>query len=226
MACNWCKIGLKWFWRGTAWWWTWWVAWQRRLEEEPNYNLCPIPQAGNPPWGKGFFVGYFYHHSLISVSKDKLSNPNETQHFHYETFELLWQQHPAAQEVHVHGKLYTSPVFLEVHRNLQASLNEPGCCLQKVVVALMFSSDATLLTQFGTTKLWLGYLMFGNDSKYRHCKPTYNLCHHIAYFQEVGSWCILALTIFLSCLTTSKTLWWSTWAKGPVNLYWPMFVGG
>lgn len=147
----------------------------------------PFHKRAKHPGAKDFFVGYLYHRPLISVIKEKLSNPDETRFFHYEPFELLWQRHPAAQEVRVHGELYTSPAFLEVHRDLQASPNEPDCDLQKVVVALMFLSDATHLTQFGTAKLWPGYLMFGNDSKYRRCKPTCNICHHIAYFQAVSS---------------------------------------
>lgn len=147
----------------------------------------PFHSRSKHPGARDFFVGHLFHRSLVSVIKEKLSNPEETQHFHYEPFKLLWQPGPADRKIRVHGELYTSPAFLEVHQALQSSPNEPGCSLQKVVVALMFLSDATQLTQFGTAKLWPGYLMFGNDSKYRRCKPTCNLCYHIAYFQAVGS---------------------------------------
>ncbi|KJA21682.1 hypothetical protein HYPSUDRAFT_111821, partial [Hypholoma sublateritium FD-334 SS-4] len=49
----------------------------------------------------------------------------------------------------------------------------------------MFGSDATHLTSFGSASLWPCYMYFGNESKYRRCKPTYNLCNHIAYFQKL-----------------------------------------
>ena len=155
--------------------------------KSPITISVPFHKRAKDPGAKDFFVGFLHYRSLTAVIKEKLSNPDDTQFFHYEPFKLLWQRHLAAgQEVRVHGELYTSPAFLEAHRDLQASPNEPGCDLQKVVVALMFLSDVTHLTQFGTAKLWPCYLMFGNDSKYRRCKPTCNLCHHIAYFQAVS----------------------------------------
>lgn len=147
----------------------------------------PFHKRAKHPGAKDFFVGFLYHRPLTSVIREKLSNPDDGRFFHYEPFELLWQRHQAGPEVRVHGEVYTSPTFLEVHRDLQASPNEPNCDLQKVVIALMFLSDATHLTQFGTAKLWPGYLMFGNDSKYRRCRPNCNLCHHIAYFRTVSS---------------------------------------
>ena len=146
----------------------------------------PFHTRARHPGAKDFFVGHLFHRSLVSIIKEKLSNPDDTRHFHYEPFKLIWQRDPAAREIRVHGELYTSPAFIEVHQALQASPNEPGCSLQKVVVALMFLSDVTHLTQFGTAKLWPGYLMFGNDSKYPRCKPTCNLRYHFAYFQAVN----------------------------------------
>jgi hypothetical protein len=86
----------------------------------------------------------------------------------------------------VHGELYTSSAFFDAHRELQESPGEPGCNLPKVIIAMMFSSDATQLTSFGNAKLWPNYLYFGNESKYRRCKPTNHLCNHVAYFQAVS----------------------------------------
>jgi hypothetical protein len=57
--------------------------------------------------------------------------------------------------------------------------------LERVVVALMFWTDATLLANFGTAKLWPCYMFFGNDSKYRRAKMHLNLCNHVAYFEDV-----------------------------------------
>ncbi|KAG1832562.1 hypothetical protein F4604DRAFT_1945993 [Suillus subluteus] len=74
---------------------------------------------------------------------------------------------------------------MDAHRELQESPGEAGCDLPRVVVALMFWSDSTHLTTFGNAKLWPLYMYFGNESKYRRCKPTCNLSNHVAYFQKL-----------------------------------------
>jgi hypothetical protein len=78
-----------------------------------------------------------------------------------------------------------SPAFIEAHRELQELPGEAGCELPHVVAALMFWSDATQLTTFGNAKLWPVYMYFGNESKYRRCRPSCNLGNHVAYFQKV-----------------------------------------
>jgi hypothetical protein len=131
-------------------------------------------------------VGHLYHRSIISVIKEKLANPADNQHFHYEPFELSWRPTLESEETRVHGEIYTSSSFERAHQALQDSPGEPGCQLPRSIVALMFWSDETLLTSFGKTKLWPVYLFFGNESKYRRCMPSLNLCNHIAYFESVS----------------------------------------
>jgi hypothetical protein len=131
-------------------------------------------------------VGHLYHRSIVSVIKEKLANLVDNQHFHYEPYELLWKPMLESRETRVHGKVYTSPSFQRAHQTLQESPGEPGCQLPHYIVALMFWSDKTLLTSFGKTKLWPVYMFFGNESKYRCCRPSLNLCNHIAYFKQVS----------------------------------------
>jgi hypothetical protein len=145
------------------------------------------------PGPQRFVVGDFYHRPFVSVIREKLSKAEDDQQFHYDPFELFWRAPGATNDMRVHGELYTSPAFLDVHRELQESAGEPGCNLPRVVVAMMFWSDATHLTSFGSAKLWPNYLYFGNESKYRRCKPTCHLCNHVAYFQVVR---------YLPCLLT------------------------
>ena len=127
------------------------------------------------------------HRSIVGILKEKLSNPDDFRHFHLQPFELRWQRGDGRESpsMRVYGELYTSPVFLEAYDEIQALPGEPGCLLQRVVVGLMFSSDATQLTSFGNSSLWPCYLYFGNESKYRRSKPSNKLCNHIAYFQKV-----------------------------------------
>jgi Plavaka transposase len=145
----------------------------------------PFHRYTQNPGPRNFVTGNFHHRSLVSVIREKLSNENDTAHFHFDPYELLWQPHDNQDPVRVHGELYTSPAFIEAHNALQESPSEPGCELPRVIVALMFWSDSTHLTNFGKAKLWPLYMFFGNESKYRRGKPSCNLCEHVAYFETV-----------------------------------------
>lgn len=163
------------------------------LDEDAGWNRTPINisvpfhNRAKHPGPKNYYAGDLYHRSIVSVIREKLANPVHNQQFHYEPFELIWR--PTGESTggtRVYGELYTSQAFLDAHRQLQEAPGEPGCNLPRVVVALMFWSDATHLTSFGTAKLWPCYMFFGNESKYRRCKPNCHLCSHIAYFQSVS----------------------------------------
>ena len=148
---------------------------------QPRRNAMSSPDAAP----REYVVGDFHHRSVVGVIKEKLSNSRDNDHFHYDPFELNWQpgtSHP----IRVHGELYTSDVFLEAHNALQNSPPEPGCNRPRNIVALMFYSDSTHLTSFGDASLWPLYLYFGNESKYRRCKPSSHLGNHIAYFRKVS----------------------------------------
>jgi hypothetical protein len=146
----------------------------------------PFHKRATKPGPWDFVVGDLYHRPFVSVIREKLANSQDMQHFHLEPFELFWRPSDAAPDVQVHGELYTSPAFVKAHRELQNMPGEPGCTLPWVVVALMFWSDGTQMTSYGTAQLWPGYLCFGNESKYRRCKPTNHLCNHVAYFLGVS----------------------------------------
>jgi Plavaka transposase len=132
----------------------------------------------------------FYHRNLVSVIQEKLSDPSHHNLFHYDPYEFRWRPPHKEQETRVYGDLFFSDAFLKAHRKLQASPPEPNCELPRVVVGLMFASDATQLSTFGSAKLWPLYLFFGNESKYSRSQPRNNLCTHVAYFQSVSSSCI------------------------------------
>jgi len=163
-----------------------WMDGDDGWKSTPINISVPFHSRTKKPGPQNYLVGHLHHRSLISVIREKLANAEHMQHFHYDPFELFWQPSDTGPNVRVHGELYTSPAFLDAHRELQESPGEPGCNLPRVMVAMMFWSDATHLTSFGTAKLWPCYLYFGNESKYRRCKPTCHLCNHIAYFQSVS----------------------------------------
>ena len=138
--------------------------------------------------GVSKFIGVELHHrSLVEVIKERVSDPHTAAQIHLEPYELLWKPTPQHREVKMHGEIYTSEAFREAHNALQNSPPEQDCEMPRVVAALMFWSDATHLTQFGSSQLWPCYMFLGNESKYRRCKPSCNLCSHVAYFQKVSA---------------------------------------
>jgi hypothetical protein len=160
-------------------------------DEEAGWTTSPVTisvpfhRLTQEPGPQDYTIAQFHHRSLTSVIREKLTNENDALHFHYEPYELLWQCGDKQDPLRVHGELYTSAAFLDAHHALQESPSEPGCDLPRAIIALMFWSDATQLTNFGNAKLWPLYLFFGNESKYRRGKPSCNLCEHVAYFETV-----------------------------------------
>lgn len=146
----------------------------------------PFHNRTSNPGAQDYLGGHLYHRSLVEVIQERILDFAAAQRFHFEPYELSWSPHPSSYGITVHGEIYTSASFLKAHQNLQDMPSEPSCNLQRVVVALMFWSDATHLTSFGSAKLWPLYLFFGNESKYRRCRPTSNLCCHTAYFEDVS----------------------------------------
>jgi hypothetical protein len=170
----------------------------------------PFHSKTQNPGVHQYIGGELYYRSLVDVIKEKITNQQDCKQFHFEPYELLWKPTDQHQDSRIHGELYTSQSFLEAHRALQDSPGEPGCDLPRVVVGLMFWSDATHLTSFGNAKLWPCYLYFGNESKYRRCKPSCYLCNHVAYFQKVSQYIpslsMFFLTVIHSYLTSSRIL--------------------
>lgn len=94
---------------------------------------------------------------------------------------------PAETSEHIYSELYNSDVWIYEHKAIQRAQLPPGevCKLERVIIALMFWSDATHLANFGTAKIWPIYMMLGNLSKYVSSLPTSGACHHIAYIPFV-----------------------------------------
>jgi hypothetical protein len=134
-----------------------------------------------------YVVHDFRYRRLLAVIEDKLTNKKDHTHFHYEPFRLQWQP-PRSNlpPMRVYSEIYTSDAFLKAHVALQASPPVPGCTLPRVIVGLMFWSDATHLASFSDTKLHPLYMSFANESKDRRAKPSERLMLHVAYFRNVS----------------------------------------
>ena len=137
------------------------------------------------PGQKDFDAGILHHRKLTSVIKEKITRPSTHPHLHFEPYKCFWQPNHATELVQVYGELYTSEAFIEAHRVLQDSPEEPGCVLPRVVLGLMLASDSTHLTTFSSAKLCPIYLGIGNESKDRRLKPSCQGFEHIAYLEAV-----------------------------------------
>ncbi|KAF7293837.1 hypothetical protein HMN09_01179600 [Mycena chlorophos] len=105
--------------------------------------------------------------------------------FHFTPFRQFWQPRDGGPAQRVHDEIFSSEAYIEEYIKLQRQPPEPGCTLERGIVALMFWSDATHLANFGTASLWPVYLFFGNLSKWVRGKPRARACHHVAYMPKV-----------------------------------------
>jgi hypothetical protein len=127
-----------------------------------------IPSGDSQVEGKTFEIPGLLHPKLTSVIREAFESPL-AHLYHYSPFKLF-QRSQNGKEEHIYGEIFTSDAFLEeterVQRQGLVPLEDPTCKREKVVAAMMMSSDATMLTDFGTTKGWPIYFMLGNLSKY------------------------------------------------------------
>ncbi|KAF7307251.1 hypothetical protein MIND_00518800 [Mycena indigotica] len=130
-----------------------------------------------------------YFRNLIDVIKAAFTDPL-SQHFHLSPFKLFRKLHGHDTEaIRVYSELYNTDAFIAEHDHIQRHgllpPNNPECKREKIIAALMFWSDSTHLTNFGTAKLWPIYMLFGNLSKYIGGKPSIGAEHHIAYIPSL-----------------------------------------
>jgi hypothetical protein len=155
--------------------------------ETPIKIQVPFHKRTLRPGQEEFSAGILHHRKLVSVIREKILRPNSYPYLHFEPYKLYWQPNENSEPIKVYSELYSSEAFFDAHQNLQESPGEPGCDLPRVVVGLMFASDATHLTAFSDVKLTPVYLAIGNESKYRRSKPSCQAFEHIAYFETVSS---------------------------------------
>jgi hypothetical protein len=172
-----------------------------------------VPSGDSKVPAQTFSVPGLLHRKLTSVIIDAFNDPL-SHLLHFSPFKLFCHNPVTRKEERMFGELYTSDAFLAEHEEVQRHGKLPsddlGCQREKVVAALMISSDATHLTDFGNAKAWPFYLMLGNLSKYFRSLPNSGAMHHLAYIPSV-SWlqqrCFFydCRRLFFSCQTHFKT---------------------
>lgn len=145
----------------------------------------PVPKQKTP--AQKFEVHGLYRRSIIQVIKATWGSVT-SQSFHLTPFKRI-HVNSHGVETRVYDEVYTSEAFEAAHDRLQKDSSEAGCNLEKVIAGLMFWSDSTHLTNFGTAKVWPLYMYFANLSKYIRAKPNSGACHHMAYIPSVSLNC-------------------------------------
>ncbi|KAH9916588.1 uncharacterized protein BXZ73DRAFT_105780 [Epithele typhae] len=138
----------------------------------------PVPGFHLPPID-------FYHKSVCDVIRSTMSSDPASAEFVFDPFLVEKLPPGSSKPERVYGELYNSSAFVQEDLRLQNSPPIPGCPHPRCIVALMFASDATVVTQFGNSKVWPGYMYFGNQSKYTRARPSAHAAHHVAYFPEL-----------------------------------------
>jgi Plavaka transposase len=149
-----------------------------------------VPSGDPKVPAKTFSVPGLFHRNLTSVIVDAFNDPL-SHLLHLSPFKLFCHNPLTRKEERIYGELYTSDAFLAEHEEVQQHGKLPSddlsCHREKAVAALMISSDATHLTNFGNTKAWPFYLMLGNLSKYFRSLPNSGAMHHLAYIPSVSN---------------------------------------
>jgi hypothetical protein len=164
-----------------------------------NYDSChqQATQGGNPAelynMDNIFKVPGFYIRRLSTIISEALTGKT-AEHFHWLPFRNVWKHPTTLRQQDVYGELYSSKIWMDAHQDIQ-HLEIPGCSLPRAVAALMFWSDSTCVSQFGTHSLWPIYLFFGNQSKYERSRPSSMAGHHVAFLPKVHLFFVLEMIL-------------------------------
>ncbi|KAI0069257.1 hypothetical protein BV25DRAFT_1867060 [Artomyces pyxidatus] len=150
-------------------------------EKENSLPIAPEDGWREPPIPI-FSVPGLHHRSLIATIKATWADASATQ-FHFSPFRQFWRNGDKVERVR--DEIYSSEAFVQADEEVRNLPPEPGCTLERTVCAMMFWSDSTHLTNFGTAALWPLYLFFGNQSKYTRANPRSGACHHVAYIPKL-----------------------------------------
>jgi hypothetical protein len=178
----------------------------------------PSGDSGKDP--QQFPVPGFHFRSIISVIKAAFESPL-ADHFHLSPYKLLRKSPTTNEDERVFSELYDSDAFIAAHDDIQRhGLLPPddlGCTREKIIAALMFWSDSTHLTDFGTAKIWPIYLVFGNLSKYIRARPTSGAWHHLAYIPSVCPLLVVLISRYLFNATVSFRTPFKIWSPNSMR---------
>jgi len=169
----------------------------------PNAKYKHASEDASPQ----FNVSGVHYRPLLELIKAACQS-SQAKEYHWVPFKLVHQS-PSA-DLRTYTDIYNSDAMLEEDAKIRSLGPHPGddSDTEVAVLAMLFWSDSTHLTTFGTASLWPVYLYFGNHSKYARARPNAHTAHHVAYIPSVSLDPVLHLQDGLSypsSLTVSRT---------------------
>ena len=168
-----------------------------------------LPSGETHTKGRTFRIPGLLHQKLTSVIQEAFESPL-AHLYHYSLFKIFHKSPLSGKDKRIYSETFTSDAFLDETEQVQWHAPVPpedsACKQEKVVAAMMFSSDATMLTDFSTTKGWPIYFMLGNLSKYIWAQPDSGAMHHLAYIPSVSHLSSTAFNIVSNTNLSSRRL--------------------
>ena len=113
-----------------------------------------------------YVVNKIWYHQSLEVIKKAFTEP-AAEKFHTTPFKEYWKPSNDEPEEHLYSETFTADFFNNEYETLRATLCKgPNSELEPFVAGIIFYSDSTHLTSFGTASLWLIYMHIGNQSQY------------------------------------------------------------
>ena len=135
-----------------------------------------------------FVVNNVWYRRPLEVIKRAFTEP-AADRFHFTPFKEYWKPSNEEPEERLYSETFTADVFNEEYETLRATPRKgPNSNLEAFVAGIIFYSDSTHLTSFGTASLWPVYMYIGNQSQYVRGKPSEFAAHHIAYIPKVSKY--------------------------------------
>jgi hypothetical protein len=104
-----------------------------------------VPSGSKDVPPQTFTIPGLYYHKIVTLIKDAFDSHISVR-FHLTPFKLFRRLPGNEDGEHMYSEMYNSDAFLDKHDRVQrAPTDNPSCKREKVVVAIMFWSDATHL---------------------------------------------------------------------------------
>lgn len=172
---------------------------RRGAPEPPPSRATPIP-------GAQITIPGFSYRSICEVIRETFSQDPAARTFHYHPYEQTYQSplDPSCPTERVYDEVFTADAWLREDAKIQMARIDPAKPeqdLPRVIAAMMFWSDETVLNPFGQNKAWPVYLFFGNQPKSERAKPTAGGGRHLAYLPQVTLNSVITIILVTDVLT-------------------------
>ena len=151
----------------------------------------PPPSKTTPIPGAQITIPGFLHRSICEVIRETFSQDPTARTFHYHSYKKTYHSplDPTHPPERVYDEVFTSDAWFHEDTKIQMARidpSKPDQDLPRVVAAVMFWSDETVLNPFGQNTAWPVYFFFGNQPKSERAKPTAGGGRHLACLPEVN----------------------------------------